>query len=228
MTDLSELLDIVRSRAARRLRLSVDRRSGRIRLTLPVRAAMGPALQWAESQRPWIERQQNRLPDPWPIVPAMLVPFAGKDYWLDWDAAHRRQPRVVDDMIQIGGPRDQVPQRLLRWLRAEAKLQLARETQEIAERGGLKVGEISVGDPTSRWGSCAASGNIRYSWRLILAPDYVRVATVAHEVAHLRFMDHSPAFHAEVARLFAGDPKPARQWLRTHGARLHWFGKTSS
>ncbi len=228
MSDLSELIDIVRSRQARRFRLSVDRRSGRIRLTLPQRAAVGPALEWAESQRPWIEKQQNSLPNPWPIVPGMLVPFAGRDYWLDWDVAYPRQPKIADDMLRIGGPRELVEQRLLRWLRAQAKLVLARETLEIAAKGGLKAGAVGVGDPTSRWGSCASSGNIRYNWRLILAPEHVRRATVAHEVAHLRHMDHSPAFHAEVARLFEADPKPARQWLRAHGPQLHWFGRISS
>ena len=89
----------------------------------------------------------------------------------------------------------------------------------------MRVERVGVGDPLSRWGSCSSSGAIRYSWRLILAPDFVRRATVAHEVAHRVHMNHGPAFHALVETLFEADPKPARLWLRREGARLHRFGR---
>jgi predicted metal-dependent hydrolase len=224
MTDLTDLLDIVRKRTVRRMRLSVDPRTGQIRLTLPERAPLGPALKWAEGHRGWIETQRSKLPEPWPIMPGMLVPYAGKDYWLDWLESHPRTPRIMGDMICVGGPFEGMPARLMRWLRREARTVLDRETREIAARGGYSVGKIGVGDPRSRWGSCSQAGDIRYSWRLILAPADVRIATVAHEVAHRLHMDHSRAFHAEVKRLLGQDPKTARHWLKTHGARLHWFG----
>ena len=85
------------------------------------------------------------------------------------------------------------------------------------------AGRVGVGDPRSRWGSCASSGAIRYSWRLILAPPDVRRATVAHELAHLLHMDHSAAFHAAHARILGADPRPARAWLRANGAGLHRY-----
>jgi predicted metal-dependent hydrolase len=88
-------------------------------------------------------------------------------------------------------------------------------------------GRVGIGDPVSRWGSCSGSGTIRYSWRLILAPDFVRRATVAHEVAHLVHLDHGPDFHALVTRLLAEDPRPARTWLRRHGAALHRVGRAA-
>ena len=104
---------------------------------------------------------------------------------------------------------------------------LARETAEFAAKAGVSVGKVAVGDAKGRWGSCASTGVIRYSWRLILAPGFVRRATVAHEVAHRVHMNHGAAFHALVARLLDDDPAPARAWLRTHGAALHWFGRSS-
>jgi predicted metal-dependent hydrolase len=91
----------------------------------------------------------------------------------------------------------------------------------------VTVGRVSIGDPRARWGSCSASGDIRYSWRLILAPKEVREATVAHEVAHRLHMDHSPAFHAAVVKLLGRDPAPENRWLRAHGAALYWLGRDS-
>lgn len=227
MTDrpLIEGLEIIRKREARRMKLSVDPRSGAVRLVLPLRAAIGPAMEWVEAHRGWIERQRARLPEPWPIAPGMTVPFAGRDYVLDWAETHPRKPAIDDESLRIGGPLDVMPSRLLRWMRAEAKTLLDAETREIAASAGISVAEVSVGDPRSRWGSCSSSGNIRYSWRLILTPDHVRRATVAHEVAHRVHMDHSRAFHRLVAELNGGDPKGARAWLRAHGSRLHWFGR---
>jgi predicted metal-dependent hydrolase len=128
----------------------------------------------------------------------------------------------------VGGPIDLVERRVLRWMKAEALAVLTRETAEFAERGKLGVAKVGIGDPASRWGSCASTGSIRYSWRLMLAPAWVRRATVAHEVAHLVHMNHGPDFHALVERLLGADPKPARDWLRRHGAGLHRIGRLSA
>ena len=108
-----------------------------------------------------------------------------------------------------------------------AQVQLASDTAHYAAKAGVSVTKVAIGDARGRWGSCAVDGVIRYSWRLILAPGWVRRATVAHEVAHRVHMNHGPAFHALVAQLYEGDPTPARAWLRAHGAGLHWVGRSS-
>jgi predicted metal-dependent hydrolase len=222
--DLVENIVIVRKPAARRLRLTVDPRSGTVRLVMPKRAALAPALEWVREQRSWIEAQQAKLPSPWPITPGMILPFAGQEMVLDWAETNPRGPKLAEGRLMVGGPLDLLAQRLERWLRREAKRVLEAETREFASIAGVSIGRVSIGDPRSRWGSCAASGDIRYSWRLILAPADVRRATVAHEVAHRLHMDHSPAFHAAVERIYGEDPKPMRRWLKANGARLHWFG----
>jgi predicted metal-dependent hydrolase len=156
-----------------------------------------------------------------------MVPFGGQDVHLDWSPQHSTVPRLGMGSILIGGAQDMIAPRLLRWLRREAVRILDGETREIAAASGISVAKVGVGDPRSRWGSCAHNGDIRYSWRLILAPEFVRLATISHEVAHRVHMNHSAAFHAQVENLFGGDPAQARQWLRLHGARLHWFGRDS-
>ncbi len=220
-----EGLEIVRKAAARRMKLSVDPRSGAVRLVLPRAAALAPALEWAEAHRGWIERQRARMPEPWPITPGMTVPFAGENYLLDWAEVHPRKPAIDGNRLILGGPADAMTSRLLRWMRAEAQALLDAETREIAARRDISINSVATGDPRARWGSCSSTGDIRYSWRLILAPSHVRRATVAHEVAHRIHMDHSRAFHRLVAELHQADPKPARAWLRAHGTRLHWFGR---
>ena len=85
---------------------------------------------------------------------------------------------------------------------------------------GRSAGRIRLADPRARWGSCTASGDLMFSWRLIMAPVDVLDYVVAHEVAHLAELNHSPRFWAVVRRLCPGY-EPARDWLRRHGAELH-------
>jgi predicted metal-dependent hydrolase len=115
--------------------------------------------------------------------------------------------------------------RIETWFKRRALAILTEETAEFAAKAGVTVSRVTVADPKGRWGSCASTGAIRYSWRLICAPSYVRRSTVAHEVAHRLHMDHSPAFHAAYRQLLEADPAPARAWLRRHGAALHWVGR---
>ncbi|WP_375397429.1 M48 family metallopeptidase [uncultured Sphingomonas sp.] len=223
-------VQVVRNARARRLRLRVDAASGCVRLTLPPRASLKRALAWVEEQRGWIERQQAAMPAARPFVPGAVLPIGGVDTIVDWSA---ERPRIVslnghDGLLVCGGPRDGVARRIESWLKRHALATLSRETAEYAARGaGVTVARVAIGDPKGRWGSCAANGVIRYSWRLILAPVFVRRATVAHEVAHRVHMDHSPAFHAQVRALLGEDPAVSRAWLRRHGAALHWFGRDS-
>ena len=97
----------------------------------------------------------------------------------------------------------------------------------IAARAGVIVRAVSVGDADSRWGSCSASGAIRYSWRLILAPPDARRFVVAHEVAHRLHMDHGPMFKAAEAALFGGDVAAARASLRRVAPVIRRVGRGS-
>lgn len=218
-------LAVVRAPRARRLRLAVDPRSGEVRLTIPQRAKLAEALAWAEQHRGWIEAQLARLPQARPILPGASVPFGDTMLLVDWAADRPRTVRREGDRLILGGPAESVGARVVRWLKREALATLSEETAFYAARAGVSVSSVAVGDPRSRWGSCASTGAIRYSWRLILAPSHVRRATVAHEVAHRVHMDHSPAFHRLVAQLFGESPASARNWLRANGAALHWIGK---
>ena len=220
-------VEVVRHARARRMRLAVDPRSGRVRLTLPPRASLQKGLAWAHEQHAWIATQRAALPEGRPFAPGEYFPFSDREIEIVWLAGSLRTPRLEGDSLLCGGPREGLERRIEHWLKREALRVLSEETAEYAERAGVTVSRVSIGDPRGRWGSCASSGAIRYSWRLILAPAFVRRATVAHEVAHRVHMNHGPAFHRLVETLFEADPTPARAWLRRSGAALHWIGRPS-
>ena len=105
-------------------------------------------------------------------------------------------------------------------MQAQARAEFDASTRAMAAAEGLRLSSVSVGDPRSRWGSCSSSGKIRYSWRLAMAPDAVRHAIVAHEVAHLAHMNHGPDFHALADRLGGVANAESKRWLKAHGAAL--------
>jgi len=215
---------VLRSARARRYRLTLDARTGGVRLSLPARANLARALGWAQEQAAWIGAQMAATPPSLHLCDGAVFPLEGQDVRILWAPDGKRRVEPDGDVLWVGGPQDAVGQRVLRWLKARAKQILTAETEMLASSEALPLTSVAIGDPRSRWGSCASSGAIRYSWRLILAPPHVRRSTVAHEVAHLIHMDHSPAFHAAHARLLGADPRPARAWLKAHGAGLHSIG----
>ena len=246
-------LDVVRHARARRMRLSVDPASGRVRLTIPPRTSLKQAMAWANDHRGWIEAQRAKLPQGRPFVPGATIPIEGEDVAIDWSPERSRTITLIrhagpvpastephdpgfaalwtpaqgrgDERLVCGGPLEGLARRIETWLKRRALALLTEETAEFAAKAGVTVSRVTVADPKGRWGSCASTGAIRYSWRLICAPSYVRRSTVAHEVAHRLHMDHSPAFHAAYRKLLEADPAPARAWLRRHGAALHWVGR---
>lgn len=212
-----------RSARARAYRLTIDGTRGELRLSLPVRANLKKALGWAQDHEGWVRAQMARQPVVTMLADGALFPLEGREVRICWVEGATRTIRLEGERLTLGGAAESVGARVQRWLIARARAVLETETQALARDHGLIVASVGVGDTRSRWGSCASSGAIRYSWRLILCPPDVRRATVAHELAHLLHMDHSPAFHAAHARIYGADPRPARAWLRAHGAGLHRY-----
>jgi len=210
---------------ARRLRLRLDPDNCRLLLTCPPRASRKAALNWAITQRPWIEAELAKLLPSNPFEPGQEIPLEGTDVRLDWLPETSRLVRLEHGGLVCGGPRDGFARRIEAWLRHRARDLLSTETAEIAKRAGVNVRAVSIGDASSRWGSCSASGAIRYNWRLILAPPDVRRWVVAHEVAHRVHMNHGPAFKALETELFDGDVDAARSALRLVGPRLKRVGR---
>lgn len=119
------------------------------------------------------------------------------------DARRARCAREGDDLVAFVPSREPavVAKAVVAWYRREALAHFAHRAFFFARLAGLAPPRVMLSSATLRWGSCNSRREIRLAWRLLKAPpahiDYV----VCHELAHLRHMDHSPAFWAEVARL---------------------------
>lgn len=224
--DLPLPVEIRGIRGARRLRLRLDEKRGVLKLTGPLRMNRKKALAWAAEQREWVETQVGAMLPPEPFVPGAVIPLEGEEVSLVHDPRAARTPSLEGSRLVCGGPAEGFARRIELFLKRRALDVLSRETAEIAAAASETVRSVSVGDADTRWGSCSSSGRIRYSWRLILAPPAARRYVVAHEVAHLRHLNHGAAFKALEEQLFGESPEPAQLLLRRVGGRLKRIGRS--
>ena len=210
---------------ARSVRLRLDEGRGRLLLTHPRKMSRKAALEWAGKQSEWVEAQLAAILPAEPFLPNATIPVEGQSVRLYWNPGLPRTPRLADGVLSCGGPADAFAGRIERFLRHLARSRLSDATAAAALRAGVMVRSVSVGDAGSRWGSCSASGTIRYSWRIILAPSHLLNWLVAHEVAHRRHMNHGPEFRALEAGLYGADVASARAELRSLGPRLKRVGR---
>lgn len=214
-------------RNARRFRLRFDDSSGTLKLTCPPRTSRRKALAWALDQRDWIEGQIARAEPTVPFEPGVIIPLEGMDTRLVWSERLPRTPLLKGSELHCGGPASGYARRIEAFLKRRALEVMSQEAAEYAAAAGSGIRSVSVGDAGSRWGSCSSQGRIRLSWRLILAPPDVRRYVVAHEVAHLRHLDHGAEFKALEARLFGAGVAAAKAELRRLGPRLRRLGRRS-
>lgn len=215
-------IHVIRHPRARRITLRVEPWEDAIRLTLPPRGRIADALDWAWEQSALLAEAAARRPEARPFRIGGSVPLNGVERPIQYRPSARGV--TLGEEVIVGGRETELAGRLSRALHSHASTVLDAETRSLAEKAGLTVNAVSVGDPVSRWGSCAVDGRVRYSWRLILMPPWVRAMIVAHEVAHILHPHHQPMFHVEHRRLLGGSPDAATAWLKKNGRRLHAIG----
>jgi predicted metal-dependent hydrolase len=213
-------ITIRRLTQARRMTLRLAR-DGSVRLSIPTWARSADALSFVRSRADWLAGQLATLPAPMSIQPGGTLDYRGTPLVVEWQESAPRRPICRDGAVRIGGPAESLERRLRRWLESEARRLLTDELAHYAAAAGVPTPALMLSNAGRRWGSCSTKGVIRVNWRLIMAPDEVRRSVVAHEVAHLLHFDHSPRFHAALARLFEGDIAAANRWLKLEGRRLY-------
>jgi hypothetical protein len=210
---------------ARRIVLRIDRSGVGIVLTLPQHTSQRAALTFAASEKAWILERIARSPERVPFTPGQRIPLRGRAHAIETTGARGtiRLGAAAEPAILVPGRAAHLERRVGDWLKRQAALDLAAASRQHAKRLGVQFSRIVVRDTSSRWGSCSASGTLSYSWRLILAPPFVLDYVAAHEVAHLKEMNHSHRFWALTHKL-CPHTEEAEAWLKRHGASLHGYG----
>lgn len=211
---------------ARRVSVRIDPTRREAIATAPTKRHLKHAAQFAAERAGWIAHELARLPKGVSLAPGSFITLRGVEHELVL-ARGRGGARVEPDLI----PRIVTPAldpalfeaRVLRFLKEEARADLVDRVACHAVTLGVRPARLQVKELRSRWGSCSVDGVLSFSWRLILAPPYVLDYLAAHEVSHLREMNHSRRFWALVKRCMP-DFERGRDYLHKHGCALHAVG----
>ena len=188
-----------------------------LRVTAPRRVTLPEIDNAIRAKQRWIltklqergeRRAEREVKPPVAWVDGAQLPYLGGDITLRLQAATRSHcvfdadARVLEVGVVAGLAEWQLKERVKLWFQAEAKRLFVERLDVYAARLGVTYQACALSGAGSRWGSCTVHGNIRLNWRLVHYPlalvDYV----VAHELAHIREMNHSARFWAVVASVY--------------------------
>ncbi len=208
--------------------------NGTIRVSAPKGISLDRIRDFVVAQDQWIEtnlKKYETVREAYPpkeMRAGELFPFLGENYPLAFEpvgGSTRPCFKIQNGQLVCGirqevwhffdpdAPHPQLVQPLISFYKKKSREVLAKSIQEYSERMGLYPAGLSFRAQRTRWGSCSSKGRISLNWKLVIAPPETIDYVVIHELAHLKFYDHSPAFWGLVATQ-SPDFIRRRDWLK--------------
>lgn len=219
-------VSLKRSKRARRLALRLDPKDRVFHLVVPAGMSLKRAQRFAEEHDRWMQDRLLDLPEPVPFEDGSILPIFGQNRRIHifYDEGLRTTSiNLKYQELIVTTNKEDPTARIERALKKKAREELLKLSREKAALIGKNVTAVSTRDTKSRWGSCSSDGSLSYSWRLIFAPYEALDYVVAHEVAHLRHMDHSRSFWS-LCRELSDDFLEGQYWMQENGHELMRYG----
>lgn len=195
---------------AQRVKLAV-RPGPRVELTVPEGTRREAALAFLQDQLEWLEQALGKARVTQTSILEHLERFPSltfDDRWLSVELQTGGRSgyklRTADEALILTYSAGDAEAGALRALRRVAQDGLTSAARRLADRVKVRIGDISIRNQSSRWGSCTADGALSLNWRLVLLPPAMHDHVILHELAHRVHMDHSDRFWAQ---LQAWDPE---------------------
>ena len=197
---------LLRRRGRRGVGLKVDETG--LTVSAPVTMSRGRVEEFVRESEGWVLRKIAE----WsgrqvPLVSwsdGAALPYLGGLVVLRTTTGARTRVELVGDQLHVctRAPDDEAVRRaVVDWYKRSARECFEPRLAALAARAGIAVPTVLLSSAMSRWGSCNSRREVRLAWRLVKAPAAMIDYVICHELAHLRHMNHSAAFWAEVERL---------------------------
>ena len=200
---------LVRRRGRRGVGFKVD--ANGLTVNAPATMPLARIESLVRSSERWVLRKiaewRTRRVAPIEWQDGTALPYLGRELVLSIAQGPRAAVQLGDGVL-LATLRNPAPEAVHRavvaWYKRAALAHLAGRTFTLARIAGLTPPRVMISPALSRWGSCNARREIRLAWRLVKARTALIDYVICHELAHLRHMNHSPAFWAEVERQCPG------------------------
>ena len=222
--DLS--VEVVRTK--RKKTASIKVIDGLVQAVVPSQLSNTSIKELVQKSIPWIraklrEQSQAVTLKPKKYISGESFSYLGKNYHLKVLFGNQCEVKLFRGKLEVRVSRNSkecdIRNALADWYKCHALKRLIEKTKRYAGIIGVSPKSISVRNYKSRWGSCSSNGDICYNWRIIIAPHQIIDYVVVHELCHLRYLNHSPAYWESVKKVLPDYPV-CRKWLRAQGAVL--------
>ena len=207
-----------KKRKTKNIRLRLNP-SGNIILTCPWYCRKAKAISFAEENLEWIKKQtENKIP-PIRFQHNDTLTILGTTYQICHNPKHKYGVLCQENLLIVGGDAEFIHRRITDFAKKELYVYIQEKAFQLAEKLNEKPHKITLRNTSTRWGSCSSRKDLNFCWKLVFAPRFVIDYIIAHEVSHLKEMNHSSAFWKTVA-LLESEHAEAQIWLRKNGKYL--------
>lgn len=189
----------------RTIGLTIDQRG--LRIGAPQRARLGDIESLIRQHGQWVldklaSWRQRPAPTPLVVEEGTVISILGEELTITVTPLGRARWQFVGTRLHLWPSTSTGANQLLeKALREKARNVFSERLQHYAPLLGVDVPPLRLSSARTRWGSCSHHGGIALNWRLIYLPLPVVDYVVAHELAHLKEMNHSPRFWSVVGQL---------------------------
>jgi predicted metal-dependent hydrolase len=216
-------------------RVNVTIKNQRVRVAVPTGFTLEYAKNFLEDNKEWVlKHYQKQVSQAKGVLPKKYISgekflYRGRNYPLvfedtsAWDQyALFKGSRIVAYIRPNFPPEEQsilVKKLIEEWYIGQAEKLLPEQVEYYSKLLDIPFKKLKIKDQRTRWGSCSNKGNINLNWRIIMAPNQVVAYVIIHELAHLRFMNHSKDFW-KLVESYLPDYKKWKKWLAENGKEL--------
>lgn len=173
--------------------------------------------EFVRKKRRWINEKQQQVAvfgekhPPVVVETGESIMYLGSNYAIIKDSV---------DMVEESGNELIVPENydvdeLTAWLKEQAIQIISERVSLYANVMGVIPGTVKLSEAKARWGSCSTKNNLNFAWRLIMCPLSVIDYVVVHELSHITYKNHSPAFWARVKTVLP-TYEDDQEWLKVN------------
>ena len=173
--------------------------------------------EFIRKKRRWINEKQQQVAvfgekhPPVVVETGESIMYLGSNYAIIKDEV---------DVVEVSGNELVVPENydveaLATWLKEQAMQIISERVALYANVIGVTPGAIKLSEAKARWGSCSTKNNLNFAWRLIMCPLSVIDYVVVHELSHITYKNHSPAFWARVKTVLP-TYEDDREWMKVN------------
>lgn len=222
ITECGKSILINREFRFRRLTLKFSRKKNAYVITAPLFVSFKKITTFIESAKSWFAKvEATHTPElVKKITPGQYITVLGQSMQVNFFPNPKPLVLLNDDTIEVHGTLSKFETILISHLKSLANEKCLHYSSQYAKKLKVEFNKVVVKEMRTRFGSCTSHKHLNYCWRIIFAPEHILAYLCAHEVSHLKQMNHSEKFW-ELVESLCPDYKNSRKWLKQHGNELY-------